>query len=375
MMWKRRALQVAGVVLSGILVVIGSGMVFFHSLIRAVTRPSAHFDAKSLPAAPDYHDPAVWSALPNREDAADIAMAAHPGIDQRSAAADVFYIHPTTYIGRSWNGPVDDPRLNADTDRVATRLQASVWNACCAIYAPRYRQVNIAGFTEPSPDSERALEVAYFDVAAAFRHYIIQHNQGRPFFIAAHSQGSVLGERLLREEISHKPIRQKLIAAYLIGIPISAKALAKHASDIPICTTDTQTGCVLSFNARGPQYRINEFAFRRSNEDPFSAAREAVCVNPISFSADEVAVAASHNAGALFFDAKPPVLLPKFASAHCQNGTLQVALQGNPPRDFMSRLLDRAMGPDNYHAIEYQLFYVNLRHNAQARLAAFVAPR
>jgi hypothetical protein len=40
----------------------------------------------------------------------------------------------------------------------------------------------------------------------------------------------------------------------------------------------------------------------------------------------------------------------------------------------MSRLLDRAMGAGNYHPIDYQLFYVNLRQNVQARLAAFVPP-
>lgn len=43
-----------------------------------------------------------------------------------------------------------------------------------------------------------------------------------------------------------------------------------------------------------------------------------------------------------------------------------------PPRDFMSRLLDRALGPGNYHPIEYQIFFVNLRKNAQVRLAAFL---
>ena len=30
------------------------------------------------------------------------------------------------------------------------------------------------------------------------------------------------------------------------------------------------------------------------------------------------------------------------------------------------------MGPENYHPIEYQLFYVNLRRNAEARVAAYL---
>jgi hypothetical protein len=65
-------------------------------------------------------------------------------------------------------------------------------------------------------------------------------------------------------------------------------------------------------------------------------------------------------------------VLPHFASAHCQAGTLIVNLAGKPPRDFMSRILDRTLGAENYHPIEYQLFYGNLRHNAKVRVEAYL---
>jgi len=45
------------------------------------------------------------------------------------------------------------------------------------------------------------------------------------------------------------------------------------------------------------------------------------------------------------------------------------------PRDFMSKLLDHALGPENYHPIEYQIFYLSLRRNAQTRVAAYLAAR
>jgi hypothetical protein len=38
-------------------------------------------------------------------------------------------------------------------------------------------------------------------------------------------------------------------------------------------------------------------------------------------------------------------------------------------------VLDFAMGPENYHPIEYQLFYMNLRSNAERRIAAFLRAR
>lgn len=367
-MLKRRAVRIFLYVLAGFVAVIAVVALSFNAIVRAATRPGGPFDAKRVPAAPDYANPAAWSALPDREDGADATVLGLPAIDQRTAPADVFYVHPTTYVGNKWNGPIDDVELNAATDRVATRLQASAWNACCAVYAPRYRQANLTGFTQPSDDSERSFEVAYGDVANAFRYFVAHHHRGRPFFLAAHSQGTLMAERLLREEIADKPLRAKLIAAYLIGLPVAVAGLSK---DTPICATPLQTGCVVSWNARGPQFVPGDFEFRRHKPSPQIAASAAVCVNPLSYLADEAEVPASANLGALFFDAKEPARLPGFASARCKSGTLITSLQGPPPRDFMGRLLDRAMGPGNYHAIDYQLFYVNLRKNAQARLAAF----
>jgi hypothetical protein len=39
------------------------------------------------------------------------------------------------------------------------------------------------------------------------------------------------------------------------------------------------------------------------------------------------------------------------------------------------KLLDHALGPENYHPIEYQIFCLSLRRNAQTRVAAYLAAR
>ena len=84
---------------------------------------------------------------------------------------------------------------------------------------------------------------------------------------------------------------------------------------------------------------------------------------------------ASAHSGALFLDAPTPQVFPGFASAQCRDGRLLVAEIGEVPRDPMSRILDWIMGPQNYHPIEYQLFYLPLRANALARLDAWRAAR
>lgn len=78
------------------------------------------------------------------------------------------------------------------------------------------------------------------------------------------------------------------------------------------------------------------------------------------------------NLGAVFLerDATPR---PAFASARCLQGTLVVSQLGAAPRDLPSRILDRLLGVENYHPIEYQIFFMNLRQNATARVHAFAA--
>lgn len=371
-MLKRKALRILGVLVVIVIAITAVGSIFFNSLVRVMMRPGVAFDEKALPVAPDYEKPAAWTALPDRDDAADATVSALPAIDQRTAPADVFYIHPTTYVGSKWNGPIDDARLNADTDRVATRIQASAFNACCAIYGPRYRQANGTTFTQPSSDGQRAFDVAYADVARAFAYFLTHYHRGRPFIIASHSQGTALAERLLREEISNKPPRQKLVAAYLGGGPIYTAVNAKLMPDLPPCASATQTGCLIVWNARGPFYQRGEFEFQPQPGNPISHDDQLLCVNPLTWTHDEAAGVAAQNAGALFLDSPSPSVLPGFATAQCQRGTLVVTLSGKPPRDLPSRLLDRALGPGNYHPIEYQIFFVNLRQNAQARLSAFL---
>ena len=54
---------------------------------------------------------------------------------------------------------------------------------------------------------------------------------------------------------------------------------------------------------------------------------------------------------------------------------LVVAHIGAAPRDIPSRILDYVMGRGNYHPIEYQIFFMNIRQNAMMRAAAFIAAR
>lgn len=336
-------------------------------LVRCSMAPGAPFDAESPPVAPDYQDPSSWSALPEREDAGDARPDGVPAADQRAVPVDVFYVHPTSYLGRRWNAPVDDPALNEATDRVATAIQATAFNGCCAVYAPRYRQANGTSFTRPSPDGERAIDLAYADVRRAFEAFEARRGAERPFLLAAHSQGSVLAERLLEDGIAGTPRRDRLVAAYLIGAAVTAEGLRERAPGIAPCTGPSDLHCVVAWNARGAGYVPTDFEMVRPD------ARERLCTNPLSWRTDGVPVPRERNLGAVFLESDERAPRPGFADARCVAGTLVLHRVAAAPRDLPSRIVDRVLGRGNYHPIEYQLFFMNLRENASVRTKAFLS--
>ncbi len=363
-----RPLRVAGWIGLGGVVIGGALFLNLGRLVRLASSPRGPFAAQGPPAPPDYTDPGSWSALPERDDLADRSPTGAPAVDQRRAPADVFYLHPTSYLGGRWNGPTDDASLNAATDRVATGIQAAAFNGCCAVYAPRYRQANGMSFPWPSADGERAFELAFQDVRRAFDAFQARRGPGRPFLLAAHSQGTVLAERLLYEVVSGGALRDQLVAAYLPGGRLTAAGLRERAPDLAACGAADDLHCVVAWNAKSPRYVASAFEMHLPDR------RERLCSNPLSWRNDGAVAPAALNLGAVFLE-RDPRPRPGFADAQCRGGTLLITQLGPVARDLPSRILDHLLGAGNYHAIEYQLFFMNLRQNATRRVAAFLAAR
>ena len=95
--------------------------------------------------------------------------------------------------------------------------------------------------------SKESYELAYSDIKRAFLKYLEFENKGKNFIIAAHSQGSMHAKRLINDIIMpNKEIKDKLLLAYLVGIPI-----AENFSDLPPCSSPDQIKCFLSWNTFG----------------------------------------------------------------------------------------------------------------------------
>jgi hypothetical protein len=330
--------------------------------------PSTSFDESPVPDAPDYAEPRAWAALPDVEDQAD-RLAAGETDAQATAAVDVFYIHPTTYYSAaSWNEPLDDG--TNDFTENTMRSQASAFNASARVYAPYYRQVTLGAYlTERTADADQAFDLAYGDVRAAFETYLAQHNAGRPFIVASHSQGSGHGLRLVSEMVSDlaqdASLRDRFVAAYLIGAAIPGDALERTIPGVPLCEAPDQTGCAIFYNtieagSRGRRFDSIRVWYPGGNQtvdDP-----SLLCVNAVTWAADGEESALEDHLGAVQFEEEGvPEPQPEIVTARCDDGLLQIDLRD----DDWSQL-----GGDQ-HIHDYQLFYMNIRANALARADAF----
>lgn len=356
----RRALLMAALIAVAVVLLLDR---FAADLALRSMRPGASFDPARTPPATDYTKDTAWLALPTTQDEADVALPTLPAAPQPAASA--FFVHSTSSVAAAWNAR-DEGTVRAASIRGGTLIQASVFNGCCAVYAPGYTQATGLAFVEPSRDGDQAVDVAFAEVLAAFEEFLRRVGQ-RPFLIAGHSQGSFLAARLLRERIAGAPERGRFVAAYLIGAPLNERELG----GVPPCANRGQTGCVVTFNARGPHHDRHPLEFGGAMR------RDALCVQPVRGGVGEAPSSAAEHGGAVFFDAHRPQLLPRFVGSRCSGGRLLIdELPPLPARGLAPSVLLRVMGGENYHPIEYQLFYVDLRLDAMARVRAFVsAPR
>ena len=329
----------------------------------ALPPPSPAFSALLAPPAPDYARDDAWARRPPSSG----------GTDATARAAAAFYIHPTTYNSNAlWNAPHAAPDVIPGVDAVVAG-QASVLDRCCEVWAPRYRQASIAALGA----SMQPYDLAYLDVVAAFRQFLARIGD-RPFVILGHSQGALHAQRLITEVVDpDAALASRLVAGYVVGIPVAEAVYAKTLTRVRACTTPTQTGCIASwatFSERFPalpQWR----AGARARFAPLMTAagtRAIQCTNPLLWQAGEASAAAVLNLGATLPDPASGALrplAPALVGAQCMDGALVVTPEPPPPFSLL------ALAPGNYHLADVALFHENVARNMAERADAWQAAR
>lgn len=200
----------------------------------------------------DYSDKENWMTVP-----------------EITHAVDTFYLYPTCYLDDSEEAL---PICNIDNQAVRERAQvvyenqATVFEESTNVFAPYYRQSNI--YEVMGMDS-RELEAFQkkeqrTDVYAALDYYFEHYNNGRPFIIAGHSQGSIMTKIVLGEYMAaHPEYYERMVAAYVIGYSITSDWLKEHPY-LKFAEGAGDTGVIVSWNTRDPEIRRNRISLWRT---------------------------------------------------------------------------------------------------------------
>jgi hypothetical protein len=119
--------------------------------------PEKPFAEMPAPPAPDYAKAEAWVVWPGRQSPADGMPQGTKGIVAQNPKADVFFIHPTTYLSNAtWNARFDEGgATGSQLEYGVLRYQLAVFSGCCRMFAPRYRQTTISAFLKPDADQLR----------------------------------------------------------------------------------------------------------------------------------------------------------------------------------------------------------------------------
>ena len=153
---------------------------------------------------------------------------------------DAFYIYSTLYVESSFEeGAPDYAPLN-NLEMIMGALgeyvtNASVFEESCNVFVPWYRQAGMKYASEINIDPALAA-LSYYDIKAALDYYFEKCNNGRPFVIAAHSQGAAMLRYVLKNYFKdHQDYYKRMVAAYAIEFFGPA---SYHEDDYPFFYND-----------------------------------------------------------------------------------------------------------------------------------------
>ncbi len=329
-----------------------------------VLSPGGEFEPTG--SALDYKRIDSWAAHPNKKDESDKL----PTGDFHLAANDapaVFFVHATTYISSdSWNQAQPTDETDEMLDNTLLANQASVFNGCCQVYAPRYRQATFYAFADKKTRGRDALDFAYADVSRAFDQFLIEIGN-QPFILAGHSQGSAHIYRLIQDKLVDDALKSRMLLALLPGYPIPTDFLSD--TPIPACQSPTDLHCLVSWNVLGHDHYLPPFfsnvPIPKRGEYEALAQRTSVCHNPLSWNATEESKPIGYLGGFYLVKEKGPKLLATVDSASCQKGFLMI----DEPKD--ERFSEVLMSKGWYHVYEYALFWGSIRQNLDDRIRKY----
>jgi len=324
-------------------------------------KPSNSVPATNSQGVPNYANSSNWLSLPAKT----------------TKKVDVFYLGDTTYQKPNASAPnicaINDAKMRAGA-KAKFSASATAFAPIANIYSPYYRQSDASVLLLPHAQQSAIIAgIPTHDGLSALDYYIKHLNQGRPFIMAGHSQGSNVTINLLAQYMKKNPdVYKRMIAAYVIGYSITPDYLAQNP-ELKFATGPDDTGVIISYNTEAPVLKGTNPVVLPS----------AMAINPITWTRAETVAPASQNLGGI--------------SVNPQTGYAVVDASGNPVKvmNYADAQVNTARGvvicstadpsqlaPGNqlvangvYHPFDYPFYYFDIRANAANRVAHYLSKK
>ena len=332
--------------------------------------------SESTETAPETTGAPVTTAAPESTEAAPESTEA-PGLE----ALDYSLPENWAYYAVGDNKPVDVflicPTVDTRSERNALDLneklkgrfvnaldmEKGIYEETARMFSPYYRQMSINAYTLPADEREAARQIAYKDVADAFRWYLDHENHERGLILAGFSQGAEMCLDLLKEfygEDSGEAVklRANLVTVYAIGWHVTEEMTKEYPQIVP-AAGERDTGSVVCFDCEDGTL---------SGTVIIPEGIKSLSINPLNWQTDSTPADKSLNLGAVMSTGAEPQ--PGLCGAYIgERGELVVT--DVTPADYPPGL---AIFPEGaYHLYDYMFFFEKLRQNIQDRTDKWLA--
>jgi len=283
---------------------------------------------------------------------------------------DVFFVYPTIVDETENKDGFASISEMKSMAQVVRMLQTSVYEDSCNVYMPFYRQTAMSLANSCNKDNSAYLKLidnskAYKDIEAALDYYFDNYNNGKPFILAGHSQGSAMLTDVLTHYMQeHKEYLSRMVAAYLIGFAPS-EDIFNESTGLKFATCEDDYNVVISFTTEGPT----------ATGKSILLPEKPMVINPLNWKTDDTYASADLNKGTI-------VVAPTGDSVTYQPGRddAQINLTRKTlvcttrtSEDYS--IAPEAFSTESFHEKEYLMYYSNLKENVQVRIDAYFAEK
>ena len=290
---------------------------------------------------------------------------------------DTFYIYSTMYMSANEGDPDYAALDNAEVLEgigIEHAIKSSVFEESTNLFIPYYRQASMmhAGLTWKRTGSieEAVRAMPYGDITAALDYYFEHCNDGRPFVIAGHSQGSVIIKQILKQYFKeHSDRYERMVAAYVIGYSVTRDELEANPH-LKFATGESDAGVIVSYNTEGPKSA-------EANAKSVVLLPGAISINPLNWKLDDTYAPASENLGSSMKNEATGIYEITDVGADArvlpERGVVVTNAKMEPMPEDEAKLVAYFFGIDGRHDDDYSYYFNNIKENVAKRIATYQA--